>query len=71
MKRIRRSITASIPVIENVRFFTPVELLKVLSNIHELRECVITLKDGPDGTLDLTIDDRLYRLIDDGVSTFL
>lgn len=70
MKVLRKSITASVPVIENTRIFTPVELLKVLSIIRELRDCVITLEDGPDGSLDLTVGKSLYRIIDDGLSTF-
>ena len=71
MKVSRKPITACVPFLKNSRYFTPAELLKVLSNIHELRGCVISLRDGPDGTLDLRVGDCQYRIIDDGVSTFL
>ena len=61
MKRLVRNINASSNFANNKIMFSPADIVALLSDIEQLKDCEITVNENADG-LQLTMGDYMYEL---------
>lgn len=64
MKRYRKPVNAASSVRSNRRIFTPEEVAQFLSQIKELQGYDILLNETEDGSIQFTIGDSVYSIMD-------
>lgn len=69
MKRVRTGITASSNFGRNTSIITPTDVVNLLSQIEELKNYNITVAEKSDGTLDFTVGDYVYRMMNAPATT--